>query len=241
MTKEFKIDGFDALGNKKASVKIDVFKRRISYMVSSHTFSYSFEELSEMVNDESFFWLCRELGYDIVRLQEMIERVVYSEKLIVEMWYEALQREYYLRHSYKLSPLHTSWRELIKKGYKGGGVAVILLDQNERVLCYQIPEGITSKAAGRSAGQWNIFIETAEPIQPDQDGNTLEPFATNLQRAFSEEIGIPLPRATMQYFETDYEHKKIRARCAIFSVSAETIDEITKGSRTHAHEIGQTK
>ena len=240
-TREFKVDAFSPEGHKTASVKVDIFNRMVMCYVMGQTFSHTFEELNLLFENELFVQLSDTVLQNPDTLKGSIQMLVSREQLLVDLWYEGLQREYYLRHSDMLSPFETDWSVLEKRGYKGGGVVVILMNENKEILLYKVPEGKSKPHIGRHAGQLNFFTETADLLIEGGTVADLEPFEENLERAFSEELGTPLPSLdTMEYREIDYG-TGFRARCAIFKVDNSYIDEVKKAVGTHSYELGDVE
>lgn len=236
-TTSFKMDAFSADGEKRASLKIDVYSEQISYLVHGSTYSFGFDQLDQMLADESFMSFVRQIDHlDRDEMEKRIKQTVSRKHDVVDTWLEGIQRQYYLDHSDRLSPYENSWSELEKRGYFGGGVVICLVNERNEVMVYQVPEGKSKPKINRFAGQFNLFVETADYVNGSQSVSDLEDFRTNLERAFKEEIGIPVPDDFI-YREVDYM-PQIRARCVICRVNSQELDTVRDHARQRNERIG---
>ncbi len=235
----FKIDKFREDGTKMCSIKIDFMRQRVSYFVIGDSNTYHFSEIDQLEKDSLFRILRAELEDD--ELLQKIREVVEREDDIVDIWFEALQREYYMQNTGKLSPFETSWQELEEKGYEGGGVVIVLHDGAGKVMLYTVPEGREKPKINRFAGELNLFVETADHLSQEERVANLEDSATNLRRAFKEEIGFEAPEELI-YREVDYGRpgSKIRARVFICQVDGSKIEDVIKHNQGSL-EIGQVE
>lgn len=233
----FKMETFTTNGKKKTSLKIDIYKEKISFLVNGSIYSFSFDELDDMWDDENLLRLVEEMDYlSMDEVKQRLSSVVIRRREIVSMWFEGLQRQYYLDHPEKLSPWETSWVELEQRGYKGGGVVVCLVNEQNQVMMYTVPEGKAKPYIDRFPGQKNLFVETAEETVPKKGVASLENLTANLARAFQEEIGIDVPEKGI-YREVDYI-SDVRARVLVFQVDSKTIESVRQHQQKRKEETG---
>ncbi|MDP1722237.1 MAG: hypothetical protein Q8L37_03430 [Candidatus Gottesmanbacteria bacterium] len=160
---------------------------------------------------------------------------------------EAAQRSYYLDHPTLLSPFETPWDELSRRGYVGGGIVLLIINQQGELLLNQVPSHREKPQIGRFAGQWNVFTETIERYVDGPNKGQFECFIDNLDRAIVEEIG---PFALQKMFvpddafrETDYRdpraRQKIRVHCVIVGTSPDVLSLIDDhDAKKKARELG---
>lgn len=224
-TTHFKTEAFSDKGDLVASVRVDVFKETVTLQHGADKQTVPFAAVESLFGTQTFEQVAQDLGNeDTAQLRQRIETLIERKADIVGMWYEGIQRRYYLEHSDLLSPFETSWKDLEAKGYRGGGVIVCLINDKHQVMLYTVPEGKAKPFLNREVGQKNLFVETADNTVPGGTTATLEDFATNFQRALEEEVGIPAP-SSYTYREVDYM-PGIRARCVVMKVDTETIETV---------------
>lgn len=160
---------------------------------------------------------------------------------------EAVQRSYYLDHPTLLSPFETPWIELARRGYVGGGIVFLMMNDQRELLLNQIPAYREKPQIGRFSGQWNVFTETIERYADGPNKGQFECFIDNFRRAVTEEIGslaaqrIYVPDDAFR--ETDYRdpraHQKIRVHCVITGAARDVLSLIDDhDAKKEARELG---
>lgn len=259
-TTRFKIDSFTPDGKKKASAQIDFWQEEINFILPDKSVRLSFQEfitqihsgnglnpqILMMVSDVS-----QKLGKSEKELINQIETMVQRKKYLHSIWNEKIQRAFYLQKPHELSPWETSWNDLQNEGYIGGGVVLIPVNERGEVLLYEVPSTREKPKLGRYAGQWNLFVETAEKIAgADGQEDTWENFSDNLRRAITEELGAEMLEKTELvpdfYREIDYRpaevQQKIRARCAVVKIPSDSSDHINEyHTKNNSQELGTTR
>lgn len=236
-TSSFKIDTFDSEGNKKTSLKVDYMNRRLDYYLGGQYNSVDFDKVERFFDTPEFAELSQ--SFEEPRLEEKVRQALAGQESIINVWFEELQRQYYLEHPHLLSPFETTWQELADRGYNGGGVVVCLVNERDEVMLYEVPEGKAKPFLGRYPGQWNLFIETADPTVEGGGVAELEDFRINLERAFAEEVGLPVPDDFV-YREVDYR-PNVRARCVICRVNSSDIDLMTAHMQARHERLGKVE
>lgn len=227
-TSSVKIDAMNSQGQKDASLKIDLLRGQISLMyrdattLSFSTSGFSIKNIEDLFASSEYKLVVQDLGLPLELVSQEIQRVVSNRQTMIDVWFPELAKEYYLHNGHLLSPFESSWSELEKMGYKGGGVVLVLMNKDGHVLLYRVPEGKEKPFIGRRVGHMNLFVETADPDPNADQGVTgvsaLEPFQQNLERALEEELGIGLAElGEFKYYETDYR-PNIRARMVVSEV-----------------------
>jgi hypothetical protein len=234
-TTAFKIDAINNHGQKIASLKLDFMTEKILVLYSGakpqsiDTKAYDFTELEKLFLDPIFTELCQELKGEVSKIQEQLTFLIANRRHLQGIWYEPLQRQYFLEHGELLSSHQTSWEELANKGYRGGGVVLVLENELGQVMYYEVPEGKDKPHIGRIAGQANLFVETADHL-PNTEAvvTNLEPFNQNLERALQEELGLTLNDiGKFDYYETDY-NPQIRARIVHAKVNSVLLEKVNR-------------
>lgn len=237
-TTAFKIDVFSSEGEKRASIKIDLYREKITYLVNGVINAFDFDEVDQMFDTDSFTNLVQMIDHlSVESMKDRIRETIDHKDDIVETWLYGLQEQFYLDNPDRLSPIETSWDKLQERGYKGGGVVIVLLNEKNQVMVYQVPKGKAKPYLNRYEGQLNLFVETADHTDGGDQVSDLEDFQTNLRRGFEEEIGIGVPDDFI-YREVDYM-PNIRARCAVFQVSSDILDRVTAYSKARNERLGK--
>ncbi len=240
-TSVFKIDKFNAEGQKTCSIKIDLIRKSVSYFVLQEVETRSFAELPTIEIGKAghlFRNVMAEL--DDPELASKLRSIAAREDDIVAIWFDELQKQYYLENPEQLSPFETPSSQLLERGYQAGGVVAVLHDGAGKVILYEVPEGMDKPQINRYSGNLNVFTETAEFMPGENGGMIMEELEPNMQRIYQEEIGLTPPEEFI-YREVDYRAgSPVRARVIIQQVEKDALSAVM-AYNIDSTEIGQVQ
>lgn len=204
------IEKFNEIGEKMASVKVQMLKNEIFIMNGDVKINIPYAKW----NDFNCTDVAQKLGVNPDDLRKQISTIIHESPRLRSLWVESLRKIYADKHYAPLQEELSTWEEARQKGYDKGGVVVMLKNNKNELLMYRVPESRQKPKIGRLAGQYNVGVETAEDD---------EEYDVNVIRAFKEEFGLDAETceanvAINSYRETDYgsgDRGAALARCVV--------------------------
>lgn len=204
------IEKFNEIGEKMASIKIQMLKNEIFIMNGDIRINIPYEDWGNFDCTD----VAKKLGVNPDELRKQISTIIHESPRLRSLWVESLRKIYADKHYAPLQEELSTWEEAREKGYDKGGVVVMLKNDKNELLMYRVPESRQKPKIGRLAGQYNVGVETAEDD---------EEYDANVIRAFKEEFGLDAETceanvAINSYRETDYgsgDRGAALARCVV--------------------------